>query len=170
MRSSDQSTKRGAINYVSEVKALKTFDEDVRLEAWRKAGKPKPGGPRFQACGWASLQMFYLPSVPARFPTCGSPSLGLEHWAHKLAACAKWVALVVAQDSRTSPMTASTSYEARSTAMLHVMACAARAQPSGPFSAINIYKGFTSDAENEDWHFSWFVRDILTTSSSSTSG
>ena len=43
VRTSDQSTKRGAINSISEVKALKTFDEDVRLEAWRKAGKPKPG-------------------------------------------------------------------------------------------------------------------------------
>ena len=42
-RNPDQSTKRGSLNSVSEVKALKTFDEDVRLEAWRKAGKPKPG-------------------------------------------------------------------------------------------------------------------------------
>ena len=43
--------------------------------------------------------------------------------------------------------------------MLNVMACAGRAQPSRPFSAINIYRGFTIDAENEDWHFSWFVQD-----------
>ena len=54
--------------------------------------------------------------------------------------------------------------------MLHVMACAERARPSGPFSEINIYGGFTSDAKNEDWHISWFVQDILATSSSSTSG
>jgi hypothetical protein len=42
-RNPNQSAKGGSLNSVSEVKALKTFDEDLRLEAWRKAGKPKPG-------------------------------------------------------------------------------------------------------------------------------
>ena len=51
-------------------------------------------------------------------PIRGSPSLMLELWAYKLAACAEWFALVVAHDSRTSPTTASASFEARSTAMV----------------------------------------------------
>lgn len=32
-------------------------------------------------------------------PMCGSPSLRLELWAHKLAACAEWVALVQEESS-----------------------------------------------------------------------
>ena len=72
----------------------------------------------FQACDWSSLQIFCLPSVLVGLPMCRSPSLRLELWAHKLAACAEWVALVVAHDPRTSPTAASASFEAQSTAMV----------------------------------------------------
>ena len=125
-------------------------------------------GPRFQACGWSSRQMFYLPSVVARLPMCKSPFLRLELWAHKLAAFAEWVALVVAHDPRTSPTAASASFEAQSTAMVQGMSMAR--PESTACSAMNIYGGFTNDAKNEDWHISWFEQDVLTISSSSTSG
>ena len=121
--------------------------------------------------------MSYLPSVLARLPMCGSPSLMLELWAHKLAACAEWVALVVAHDSRTSPTAASASFEVQSTAMVSVHgvwrdepAQADRFTRIHSLLGTNIYGGFTNDAKNEDWHISWFEQDVLTTSLSSTSG